>query len=285
MLGENCPMATPTTEDSSMSLAEQSGAAIESAAPVQRESSVENQPSAESQQSSSLIQEEAEEGDTSTEDESGSDSDPGSSSESGDESGPELESKSGPDALSESSPDLPSRENLSVIQGAHVKQKQDSQELWAVPSSKENQTKKESIPISSGKSERQGSQNKQPSKPLKSLIRFPCDIIFYRWYREDDDNNIFRKTIADLGIKGDEGYINDLVRILSIAGDIIREFRETTCDRKRYYEILTQKHNSYFRDIPDDEKPSIYKFDNYLYCWALKIWPHALDIIRERCRR
>ena len=90
-----------------------------------------------------------------------------------------------------------------------------------------------------------------------------------------------------LGIKGDEGYINGLVRVLSIAADVIRESREASCDRKRYYEILTQKHRNYFCDTPDDEKPAIYKFDNYLFCWALKIWPRALDIIRERerCRR
>ena len=60
MLGENFPVVTPTTEDSSMSLAEQSGATIESAAPVQPESPVKTQPSAESQQTSSAIQEGAE---------------------------------------------------------------------------------------------------------------------------------------------------------------------------------------------------------------------------------
>ena len=60
MLGENFPVVTPTTEDSSMSLAEQSGATIESAAPVQPESPVKTRPSAESQQTSSAIQEGAE---------------------------------------------------------------------------------------------------------------------------------------------------------------------------------------------------------------------------------
>ena len=75
------------------------------------------------------------------------------------------------------------------------------------------------------------------------------------------------------------------MRVLTIAADVILESREAPCDRKRYYEILTQKHKSYFRDTPDDEKPSICKFDNYLYCWALKIWSRALDIIHERCRR
>ena len=284
MLGENCPVATPTTEDSSMSLAEQSGATIEGAAPVQPESSVKTQPSAGSQQTSSPIQEEAEEGDSSTEDGSGSDSDSDSSSESGDESESELGSSAGPVAPLGSSPDLPSRENLSVIRGARVDQEQDSQKPGAVSSSKENQTKKKSIPISSEKSEEQRSQNKQPSKPLRSLIRFPLDEIFFRSYREKSDN-IFRITIADLGIKGDEGYIDGLVRVLSIAGDVLRETREGAFDEKQYYKNLTIKYNGYFRNTPDAEKPSIYKFDNYLYCWALKIWPRALDIIHERCRR
>ena len=103
MLAENCPVVTPTTEDSSMSLAEQSDATVESAAPVQPESSVKTQPSTESQKTSSLIQEEAEEGNSSMEDGSGSDSDSGSSSESDNENGPELESKSVSDAPSDSS--------------------------------------------------------------------------------------------------------------------------------------------------------------------------------------
>ena len=124
MLGENCPVATPTTEDSNMSLVEQSDAAIEGAAPVQQESSVENQPSADSQQTPSPIQEEAVEGDSSMEDGSGSGSDSGSSSESSDENEPGLESSAGPVAPLEGSPDLPSRENLSVVQGAQANQQQ-----------------------------------------------------------------------------------------------------------------------------------------------------------------
>ena len=117
-----------------------------------------------------------------------------------------------------------------------------------------------------------------------NLLRFPLDEIFFRWYREKTDN-IFKITIADLGIKGDEEYIDGLVRVLSIAGDVLRETRERPFDRKQYYENLTKKYNGYFRNTPDAEKPSIYKSDNYLYCWALKIWPRAVDIIRERCRR
>ena len=54
MLGENCPVATPTTEHSGMSLNEQSDTPGENLAPVRPESSVETQPSAESQQISFL---------------------------------------------------------------------------------------------------------------------------------------------------------------------------------------------------------------------------------------
>ena len=52
MLGENCPVATPTTEDSGMSLNEQSDTPGENLTPVRPQSSVETQPSAESQQTS-----------------------------------------------------------------------------------------------------------------------------------------------------------------------------------------------------------------------------------------
>ena len=58
MFGENCPVATPTTEDSSMSLNEQSDTPGENVAPVQPEPSAETQPSAESQQTSSPTQRE-----------------------------------------------------------------------------------------------------------------------------------------------------------------------------------------------------------------------------------
>ena len=78
-------------------------------------------------------------------------------------------------------------------------------------------------------------------------------------------------TIADLGIKGDEVYIDNLVKVLTIAADVLREHRLRAFDTKQYYEYLTKEYNGYFRNTPDAEKPSVYKFDNYLFCWALKI--------------
>ena len=126
MLGENCPVVTPTTEDSGMSLAEQSDATVGGTVPAQQESSVDIQPSAESQQASSPISEGAEEGDSSEEDGSGSGSDSGSTSESDDEDGPDLEHSAGPNVPSEDPPDLPSREILPVILGADADQAQGS---------------------------------------------------------------------------------------------------------------------------------------------------------------
>ena len=65
-LGENCPLATPITEDSGMSLKEQSHTPGEHLAPLRPESSVETQPSAESQQTSSPTRGRAREGDSSS---------------------------------------------------------------------------------------------------------------------------------------------------------------------------------------------------------------------------
>ena len=64
MLGENCPVATPTTEHSGMSLNEQSDTPGENLAPVRPEPSVE--PSAEFQQTSSPTRGRAREGDFSS---------------------------------------------------------------------------------------------------------------------------------------------------------------------------------------------------------------------------
>ena len=59
MLGENCRVVTPTTNDSSMSLAEQSDIPGESTAPVQPQFFMETQTSTESPQTPSSAQGEA----------------------------------------------------------------------------------------------------------------------------------------------------------------------------------------------------------------------------------
>ena len=206
-----------------------------------------------------------------------------SSSESGDESESELGSSAGPVAPLEGSPELLSRENLSVIRGLGLIR-------GRTLKNPEQFLLRRRIKLK--RNPHQLALKNQKNRDLRisnlanhwNLLRFPLDEIFFRWNREKTDN-IFRITIADLGIKGDEEYIDGLVGVLSIAGDVLRETRERPFDRKQYYENLTKKYNGYFRNTPDAEKPSIYKSDNYLYCWALKIWPRAVDIIRERCRR
>ena len=196
MIGNNCPVATPTTEDSSMLLAEQSDTLGEIVAPVQPASSVENQPSPGSQQTPSPTREEAREGDPSLTGGSGSDSDSGSSSVSDDENESESESSAGPNAPSESPTDLPSREDLSVAQGAQFNQGQGSQRSGTVLPSKGDQTINKPTSTDSAKTEQQLSKNK---RTLKSLRDFPLQEIFPKWYR-DDSSSVFRKTLTEFGI-------------------------------------------------------------------------------------
>ena len=214
------------------------------------------------------------------EDGSGSDSNSSSSSESDDETEPEVESKIAPDAPSESSPDLPSWENLSAAQGAQANQRQDSQKSRTASPLKGNETEKKTTPTNSAKAEK---QDVKPKKPLNSLKNFPFDPICWIWYgREKENNNIFRTTIADLGLKGDKVNLKQLVDILGIAADIIRELHRA---EEEFYKNLHKHYNSYFRKTPIDQRPTIETFDNYLNSWAKEVWPRALDIIRERCRR
>ena len=280
MLGENCPVVTPAQEDSSMSLPEQSGATVEGAVPVQQESSVEIQPLAESQQASSPISEEAEEGDSSGEDGSGSGSESGSTSESDDEVEPDLESSAGPSVPSEDSPDLPSRENLPVIQGAQTDQGQDSQRPGAFSSSKGNQTEVTTKPTISEQTEK---QSVKPKRTLKSLKYFPYEPIYRSWYAKKKENeDIFTETIVHLGLKGDKINLTQLVVLLGMAADIIRDLPR---GKEAFHRNLEKSYLDYFRNTPLDQRPKIEVFDNYLYSWAMKVWPRALDIISKHCRR
>ena len=280
MLGENCPVVTPAQEDSSMSSPEQSGVTVGGAALVQQESSNEIQSSTESQQASSPICGEDEEGVSSGEDGSTSGSDSDSTSESDDEGESDSVPSRASVAPSDDSPDLPSRENVPVIRGAQEDMKQGSHRPEAVSSSKENQTKNKPQTM-----KKQGSQTKNPTKSFKSLLTFPYPEIFFRWYRDGKDSSIFKKAIVDLGIKGTEKYLNCLVEVLHIAADLVRDNQANSYDGERYLERITSKHEDFFVDTPPNERPSIVKFDNYLYSWAIKVWPRALELIREYERR
>ena len=89
MIGENCPVASPTPEGSVMSCTEQSETPQDSMAPEKPDPSVKNQLSAESRQESSSTKERTD-GENSSTEETGNDSDLGSTSESSDEDDFEL---------------------------------------------------------------------------------------------------------------------------------------------------------------------------------------------------
>ena len=89
MLGENCPVASPTPEGSVMSCTEQSEIPQDSMAPEKPDPSVKNQLSAESREESSSTKERTD-GENPSTDETGNDSDSGSTSESNDEDDSEL---------------------------------------------------------------------------------------------------------------------------------------------------------------------------------------------------
>ena len=227
----------------------------------------------------SLISEEAEEGDSSGEDGSGSGSDSGSTSESDDEGEPDLESSAGPSVPSEDSPDLPSRENLPVIQGAQADQGQDSQRLGAFSSSKGNQTEVTTKPTICEQTEK---QFMKPKRTLKSLKYFPYEPIYRsRYAKKKENEDIFTETIVHLGLKGDKINLKQLVVLLGMAANIIRDLPR---GKEAFHRNLEKSYLDYFRNIPHDQRPKIEVFDNYLYSWAMKVWPRALHLISKHCR-
>ena len=186
MLGENCPVATPSMEDSDMSLTEQSDNVDGGAVTTQPEPSVETQLPTESLRKPSPIQEEDEEGDSSMESESGSDSNSGSDSSEEDE--PVLESLSGPAAPAMECPDSPSQENLSTEKGARVEQQQGSQPpRTATP------------PVGEKPIEQPTQTNSlSPMRPLKSLRNFDEQEIFQKWYR-NRETSVLSEALQILG--------------------------------------------------------------------------------------
>ena len=89
-----------------------------------------------------------------------------------------------------------------------------------------------------------------------------------------------------MGLKGDLIDLEQLVNLLEAAAGIIDFIQNSTpsnlADGLKGH--LNSAYQAYFVDTPIDKRPTIEAFDNYMYCWAKKIWPRALDIIRERIR-
>ena len=67
-----------------------------------------------------------------------------------------------------------------------------------------------------------------------------------------------------------------------MAADIIRDLAKG--DRIFQYN-LEERYIEYFQNTALDRRPKLEVFDNYLYTWAVKVWPRALYITANRCRR
>ena len=173
-----------------------------------------------------------------------------------------------------------SQKNLVVTQKAQVNPESTSENSPPPVENPELASNKytESVLVTRPNVENKTENKSKPKKPLNSMWNFPYDPIFRRWYR--DEPNIFKVTIEDLGLKSDNIDLEQLVIPLNIAAEI-RNCSPT--NKNDFYSILTNQYNIYFEDTPTNQRPTIEKFDNYLYHWAKKVWPHALDIIFEHC--
>ena len=253
MLGESCPVVAPTSEDFDMSNIEQSEPPRDKLTPEKPDSSVVSQSSTETRGGLSTIEEKTGEDDSSTE-ESGTGSDSGSTSEPSDEDDSELVS-SVPETPLRKPASSSSRKNLVVTQKAQVNPESTS------------------------------ANSPPPKKEMESLRRFNLDTIFKKWYsgRYEYEGNIFRLTIEDMGLKGDFD-LEQLVKLLKVAAELIDFNQNSMPSTAMFKSHLNSAYQAYFIDTPVDKRPTVEAFDNHMCCWARKIWPRALDIIKERIR-
>ena len=60
--------------------------------------------------------------------------------------------------------------------------------------------------------------------------------------------------------------------------EIIRYFHQ---GETSFFNKLNYFHNEYYKDNPT-KKPTLEKFDDYLYRWAMEVWPRALEIFSKQ---
>ena len=117
-------------------------------------------------------------------------------------------------------------------------------------------------------------QMPKKKRTLSSLKDFPLEPIYFKWYRYDD-TSIFRDILTEFRIKNN---LDRIIKLLYAAAEIIRYLDQgETLFRTR----LNYFHNEYCKDNPNGPKPTLEKFDDYLYRWAVKVWPRAFDKIHE----
>ena len=109
---------------------------------------------------------------------------------------------------------------------------------------------------------------------MKSLKDFLLEPVYFKWYR-DDESIIFRKILNEFGIKNN---IDAFVRNLYDAAEVIRHLDQ---GEKVFYNSLKFSHSHYCKNNANEPQLSIEIFDDYLYRWAMKVWPRAFDMIHE----
>ena len=112
---------------------------------------------------------------------------------------------------------------------------------------------------------------------MKSLRDFPLPGIFPKWYR-DCSSSVFRQSLAEFGIKNN---IDNFVVVVHAAADLIHDL---CLGENHFVYNLSKQFKRYCADNPGGPEITIEKFDDYLYRWAMKVWPRAFDIIHERER-
>ena len=66
------------------------------------------------------------------------------------------------------------------------------------------------------------------------------------------------------------------MKLLFVLTEIIRN---RDIGLKRFLNNLNHFYYEYMEDIPNGPKPTLKQFNDYLYKWAEKVWPRALDVI------
>ena len=112
-------------------------------------------------------------------------------------------------------------------------------------------------------------------RSLKSLIDFDETEIFPKWYRKRE-TSVLTEALKNLGIKTN---FNGFVEVVHSAADLIYAARY---GKNHYNYRLKNQYERYCKDNPNGPRLSIEKFDDYLYKWAKKVWPCAIDIVYKR---
>ena len=163
-----------------------------------------------------------------------------------------MEYSAGPKVPSERSPDLPSQGGMSVAQKARVNPGPISLGSESNLPLKRYQNINEPASNDSAKNEQQIPKK----KIMRSLRDFPYELIYYSWYR-DENNRIFRKILIEFGIKN---IHNRFVKLLFAAAEIIRHLDP---DERNFLHMINRFYNEYIKDIANESKPTLEQFDDY----------------------